>query len=238
MNPVKQRADKLLKEFQSNFGLEVVDATQGSDDWFNLKLGVISASNASKAVAKKGSATRDTYMCELISQVMSGQMKDISAAPLDWGRSLEDAARASYEFPRNTKIIELPFVFKDNSFRCGASPDGIVSEKRGIEIKCPYASENHVKFLLSDKIKPEYVWQIQYTMWVLGLEEYDFCSYDPRMSNHLLKSLTVEKDPKAHEKMDELIPDFIKEMDHHLENLGIKFGDHWKAKAKKLGKAV
>jgi hypothetical protein len=58
--------DKVLREFEQTFGFQVRGARQQSDPWFKMKLGVISASNASRAVAKKGTATRHTYLCELV----------------------------------------------------------------------------------------------------------------------------------------------------------------------------
>lgn len=229
----------LLKHFEDEFGLEVQGAQQGSEAWLDLKLGVISASNVSKAVAKKGSATRETYMCSLIGQVCTGIMPEINGKALDWGKVHEDSARAHYEFLTSTTMTELPFVFKDSSFRAGASPDGLlINKSKGVEIKVPFNTENHIKSVIADKIKPEYVWQVQFSMWVLGCETYDFCSYDPRMNGETLKIMTVEKDTKKHEILDNEIPEFIGEMDKHLNELGIKFGDQWKRKAKKIKDAI
>ena len=46
--------NKTLKAFEKKYGVDVTDTRQGSESWFTLKLGVLSASNASKIVAKKG----------------------------------------------------------------------------------------------------------------------------------------------------------------------------------------
>ena len=150
-----------MEKFSQKYNYPVVGAQQGSEAWFNLKLGVISASNISKVVAKKTSQTRETYMCELVGQVMTSLMADISAAAMDWGNHHEDGARAAYEMGGNATIIELPFVFKDESFREGCSPDGLIKgTEGGVEIKCPYNTTNHIKFLLMDTIKSEYKWQM------------------------------------------------------------------------------
>lgn len=233
-----EMANQLLKEFEKNFGLKAFEVEQGSDEWLDLKLGVISASNVSKAVAKKGSATRETYLAQLVAQVCTGEMPYTSSPHMEWGKNLESTARSFYNFNSGSKMTELPFVFKDNSFRVGASPDGIVTDKKGVEIKCPSNSENHIKTLMSDYIKPEYHWQIQYSMWVMDLESYDFCSYDPRMRVNPMHIISVQKDEKKFKQLDETIPGFLEDMDKALEKIGVKFGDQWKWKAEKLRRAI
>ena len=51
MKTLKQ-IDQLLSDFEKRYSLNVRGCEQGSAAWFNMKLGVISASNASRAVAK------------------------------------------------------------------------------------------------------------------------------------------------------------------------------------------
>lgn len=228
-----EKANNLLKEFEKRYGLNALNVDQGSEDWLNLKLGVISASNVSKAIAKKGSATRETYLASLVAQVCTGYMPDLNNKYVDWGKTNEDKARAFYEFQTGEKFTELPFVFKDDNFRFGASPDAIIGDKKGVEIKCPYSSENHIKTLMMDTIKPEYKWQIQYTMWVMGLEEYDFCSYDPRMKVSPLAIINVKKDEKAFERLDNELFAFVEEMDKMLKKIGIEWGQQWTMKKEK-----
>lgn len=225
--------NSLLKEFESKFNLPVMDSVQGSDTWFRLKLGVLSASNASKIVAKKDSETRFTYMSELVAQVCTGIMEEFNSKYCDWGNQHEDAARSSYEFSTGYDMVQLPFAFKDNSFREGCSPDGIVSPTKGVEIKCPFNSSHYIKFLTEDRIKPEYVWQYQYTLRVMGASEWDFVQYDPRMKVSPIKILTVTRDEEKQKAFDDLVPQFIADMDKMLTQIGIKFGDHWSALAKK-----
>ncbi len=237
MKTLKQVKDLLMK-FEKTYKLNAMEAFQGEDEWYNLKLGVLSASNADCIVAKKGTAKRETYMASLIAQICTGIMPEINSYHLDWGKTHESAARAYYEFQTGRKLIELPFVFKNAKFRCGVSPDCFAEDGRDVEIKCSSNSENHVKFIMSDKIKPEWQWQINFNMYCRESEAIDFCSYDPRMHKRLLEIKTFERDPEKIKKIEDCVPEFIKDMDKHLAEIGIKFGDHWKAKAKKLGKAV
>lgn len=217
-----------LEEFEKKFGLNVINAVQGSGIWMQMKLGVISASNASKAIAKVDSDTRLTYMSELVAQVCTGIQDEISSKYLDWGSEHEMSARAAYEMKTGLTVNPICFVYKDSSYRTGCSPDGIVSSTKGVEIKTPYNASHYVKFLCEDKIKPEYVYQYQFTLWVMDAEEWDFCQYHPFMQKKPLKILTVKKDEEIHKKFDDLIPLFIQDMDKMLAKIGIEYGEQWK----------
>jgi putative phage-type endonuclease len=219
---------KTLDAFEKRFGFPVVGAQQKSEVWFKLKLGVISASNASKVVAGASTDTRLTYMCELVAQVCTGIMEELNSKYCDWGNDHEDAARSAYEFETGYEVTELPFVYKDESFREGCSPDGFVTDKKGVEIKCPFNSVHYIKFLTEDKIKPDYMWQAQYTLRVLGADEWDFCQYDPRMKTKPTKVLTIARDPEKQKAFDDLVPKFIEDMDQMLKKVGVAFGDQWR----------
>ncbi len=217
----------LLQAFEKRFGMPVLDAQQGSDRWLQMRLGVITGSNAHRAVSKADSDTRATYMASLVAGVCTGVTEEINSKHMEWGKDQEPAARSSYEFAASVTIDPLCFVYKDDTFRTGCSPDGIVTPTRGCEIKCPWDSTNYVKFLTEDKIKPEYVWQYQFTLWVMDAVEWDFVQYDPRMRKNALKILKVEKDPAKFKTFEDAVPQFIHDMDKMLAQCGFEFGEHW-----------
>lgn len=234
-----EHVNDLLKAFEFAHGLPVLGAQQGSAAWMNLKLGVISASNASKVVAGATTEGRHTYMAELVAQVATSIFEEINSKHLDWGNQYEDAARSSYEFTTGLTVTQLPFVFKDERFRIGCSPDGLVTATKGVEIKCPSNTANYIKFLAGEKVKPEYDWQIQFSMWVLGAEEYDMAQFDPRVESKPLHFCTFKKDKEKHAKFDDLVPKFIEDMDKMLETCGLVWGDQWlRLRAKQVAEAV
>ena len=59
---------------------------QGTPEWMSLKLGVLSGSNISKALAKKGTETRNTYLMELVGQIATRQFDEINAKSLEYGK--------------------------------------------------------------------------------------------------------------------------------------------------------
>lgn len=204
-----------------------VNEDQGSDAWKNLKLGVVSASNILKALAKKGTETRNSYMMELIGQVATKQFDEINAKNLEYGKINEASARAAYEFETGAKVDQVGFIYGKDK-RIGVSPDGIMpSIKKGLELKCPATAKVHADFLCNDKIKPEYFAQIQLSLYVSGYQTWDFASFHPSFKTSMLKIVTIEPDAEMFERFDKELPLFISEMDAHLEKLGIKFGDQW-----------
>ena len=221
-----------LIQFEKQFGFKVLGCEQGSATWMNMKLGVLSASNASQIVAKKDSETRLTYMAELAAQIATGTMEEINSKYLDWGNQHEDAARAQYEFITDRSMRRASFVFKDDLFREGFSPDGILDD-RGVEIKTPFNPVHYVKFLCEEKLKPEYQWQNQFSMRVLGSDCWDACQYHPLMKKKPIKILPILRDSEMQKKLDDLVPEFILDLDKMLAKIGLKFGDQWSRLAEK-----
>lgn len=214
-------------QFETQFGHKIVGHEQQSEAWFDCKLGVVSSSNIAKVVAKKDSQTRYTFMAELVAQVLTGLQKDIKAVAMDWGNQYEDAARAYYEAKAGVTFTKLPFIFMDENFREGSSPDGFVTDKRGAEIKCPFDSTNFVKFLDSGEIDSDWEKQVQHAMRVCNAEQWDFGQYDPRSHGKMLKFVTIDRNDKFQATMADAIPQFLHDMDKMMDNVGVKFGDQW-----------
>lgn len=167
-------------------------------------------------------------MMELCAQIATKEHNKIDAKALDWGKSFEEPARASFEFTHGKSIEEVPFVFKDESYREGASPDGLIyDEKAGCEIKVPINSLHHINRILHDKLKPEDQWQTQFQLRVMDADKIFFCSFDPRFNATPLHIVEVGRDAKKQKTLDEKVPQFIHDYDLMLEKLGLKFGSQW-----------
>jgi hypothetical protein len=217
----------LLEQFEKKYNYRVVGCDQQSEAWFKMKLGVLSASKASAIVAKKESMTRLTYMVQLVAQVCTGMQPEIKAVALDWGNQYEGAARSFYELQKGTPIVRVPFVFFDDNFREGCSPDGFPTSTKGAEIKCPFASENFVKFVAAGEFDSDWKWQCQENMRCTGATSWDFGMYDPRQPKILMKWEPIERDEKSQKTLADAVPQFISDMDKMCEKMGVKFGDQW-----------
>lgn len=227
----------LLNKFSNDYGVDLAEQ-QGTTDWFLMKLGVLSASNIYKIMGKPGNETRKTYLYELVSQVCTGDVEEINSKYLDWGKQNEPGARSKYEFITGQEITDIPFVFKDEFFREGCSPDGLVMNNTGLEIKCPYNPVHYIRFLVEDKMKPEYEWQVQFQIRTLESESWDFVQYHPSMQLNPIKILTIPRNEEMQKRLDDEVPLFIEDMDNVLNKLGIKFGEQWSRVGNKSFKGI
>lgn len=218
-----------LSAFNDIFGFDCVAVEQRSYAWHMMRLGVITASGIDAILAKTGSATRDGYMATLIAEIATGAPAEpVSAKTLQWGVDHEPAAIEAYSFMSGNIVEQIPFVYRDDTMRCGCSPDGVMQDYT-LEIKCPYMTRRHIELIVDGRMDKDYQAQTQFQMWVMGTDKVDFHSHDPRMLKHTDHTVTVERSDKFMQKFDDAIPQFIMEMDAKLERLGFKFGEQFRA---------
>jgi hypothetical protein len=85
----------------------------------------------------------------------------------------------------------------------------------------------HIDFILNGIVKPEYITQCQFSMWVCGFDEWDFTSYHPMMKTKLTHFVTIKRDSELMKYFDEEVPRFVSEMDEKLKQIGISWGQQW-----------
>lgn len=212
------------------FGFDGGEVEQGTTEWHRMRAGVITASKVHDIIKKgraKGSysAARQVYMNELIAQVCTGLLPDeLTAKQVMWGKDNEPKALALYDPFEEKDIHQIAFIY-GMDMRCGVSPDALVNDNGGLEIKCPWTTSQYIDQLLGGDPKPEYLTQMQYSMWLTKREYWDFASYDPRMKKNNIKIVTHEPDLKLFEVFDNEIPKFIEDMDKKLASIGFNFSD-------------
>lgn len=153
-----------------------------------------------------------TYIKVKVAEILTGEAKEPTATAMDWGLSLEAAAIDFYGQMRDCRP-NLSGFYTENTIY-GGSPDAEIGEDGILEVKCPYASENHVSILLCDtvedlrKFNEAYFTQPQGNMFVTGAKWCDFISFDPRCKNvkFQMKIIRIERDET-----------FIKELEIRLE---------------------
>ncbi len=222
---------KQLSELtMDKFGFDGGEVEQGTPQWHRMRAGTITASKVHDIIKKgraKGSysAARQTYMNELIAQVCTGMLpEDITAKQMAWGHDNEPKALALYDPFEEKEVNQIAFIY-GLKMRCGVSPDALVGDDGGLEIKCPWTTSQYIDQLLGGDPKPEYLTQMQYSMWLTGREYWDFANYDPRMKKNNIKIVRHEPDLDLFKVFDEEIPKFIEEMDTKLNSIGFEFSD-------------
>ncbi len=160
------------------------EVEQGSADWHKMRLGKVTASRVKGVLSKgRGSApskTAESYMIELISEILTGQPKPFfENDAMRWGTETEPQARSMFEI-KNDFIDVDEVAFIEHSEFVGVSPDGLIGDSGMLEIKCP-TTTTQLKRALSGQYHLDYKAQIQMQLWVAQREWCDFVSFDPRL---------------------------------------------------------
>ncbi len=161
----------------------IADVTQGSDEWHRLRVGSIGASSIDKIITTKGerSKQREDYMFTLAAERITGKQEVgyLTQAMIN-GIEREAEARSLFEMAHGVEIKQVGLVYKDDRKLCHCSPDGLIGDDSGIEIKNPM-SKNHCKYLLANKLPTEYFCQVQMSLYVTEREKWFFVSHYPGM---------------------------------------------------------
>jgi hypothetical protein len=174
---------------------------QRTDAWHQQRAGKITASRFSDAIAMnkrqpdKPTEARNTYLRELVAEILSGEPKpEINSSSLQWGKDVEQYAREAYEFKTGNLVMESEFVIHTMHDFIGCSPDGLIGLYGGMEMKCPKDPQVHIKTLI-DGMPDDHIDQVQGCMFVTGRQWWDFISYDPRQAEpYRLYTQRIERD--------------------------------------------
>src|SRR5207253_4311573 len=130
--------------------------------WFRARMGIPTASEFVTVMRTKGrgeggeSKERRTYMCKLAGERITGDpMESYSNAFMERGKAMEEEARSFYALMTNAKLQRVGFVHEE-ALRAGASPDSLIGEDGGLEIKtcAPHLLIGHIEL---DRPPPEHI---------------------------------------------------------------------------------
>lgn len=172
--------------------MKIIECEQGSAEWIEARLGIPSASNFAKLVKMNGdkSTQASAYIQALAAEKITGEPTYMKVTEhMERGTELEPYARDAYERITGESVEQVGFCLHDD-IEAGASPDGLVGEEGGLEIKCPSA-QIHIEYLEANKVPAKYYQQVQGCLWVTGRLWWDFMSYHPDMKPLIV---TVERD--------------------------------------------
>lgn len=169
--------------------LEIIDCEQNSADWFEVRRGIVTASNFATVMAKgKGNAksvTRQKYMYQLAGEILTGEPAEtFTSADMERGHVMEGEAADYYQFMTGMEAQLVGFIRNGPK---GASPDRLVGSDGLLEIKTNKPSVL-IERILRDDIPPEHVAQIQGQIWVAEREWCDLCCYWPNMPTFIKRA--------------------------------------------------
>ena len=171
----KNLSDTKIKNLEKQIKIlrNVPQPQQRTEEWYNSRHNMITASSAWKAFGTKSSINQLIY--EKCKPYVSFANSNINTeSPLHWGQKYEPVSVALYELMYDTKVEDFGCIKDENYSFLGASPDGINVDKtsplfgRMLEIK------NIVNREINGNPKKEYWIQMQLQMSVCKLNECDF----------------------------------------------------------------
>ena len=167
---------------------------QGSEEWFNNRLCYATASNFHKILAKGAGKTRATYIQQLVVERLTGKPTDgHSSAHMDRGTEQEPFARLAYESATGNIVEETGFLKIDGKM-IGGSPDGLIDDDGGCEIKSrlPHIQLETIK---KGGYPSGNVAQVQGLLWITGRSWWDYVSYSQDLPENLqLYIFRVQRD--------------------------------------------
>jgi len=196
---------------------------QGTDEWFNARIGKVTASRVSDLMAKTKtgySASRDNYMAQLVCENLTKtKAEGFTNAAMEWGMEQEPFARAAYEAKTGVMVEEVGFVPHPLIEWAGASPDGLVGPDGLVEIKCPNTA-TMIDTLLTGKVPGKYNIQMQFQMACTGRYWCDYVVFDPRMpAKAQLFIKRVFRDDAFIQEMEAEIVNFLAEVNVQIQQL-------------------
>ena len=169
-----------------------INVEQGSEAWFEHRLGRFTASKFSKLMSGMGTMGFKELISEIAAEIASGEIEEsYTNADMERGIELEPFARKEYEDIFHCNVDEVGFCIPDETdplhLWVGVSPDGMVENGGGIiEIKCP-KKKTHWGYIRAGKLPNEYKWQVQGQLFVTGAGYCDFISYHPSLKPFIIR---------------------------------------------------
>lgn len=196
---------------------------QKSEEWFEQRLGKVTASKIADVMAKTKSGystSRANYMAQLVAERLTGQKQESFNSPaMQWGTDCEPFARQEYELLTGFVVTESGFVDHPTIAMSGASPDGLVGDDGLIEIKCGITA-THIRWLRTGEVPEEHKPQMAFQLLCTDRKWCDFVSYDPRIGEEL--SLFVKRYTPEQSYLDEIeseVKKFLSELDDVMAEL-------------------
>lgn len=174
--------------------MTTLNIPQRSEAWFAARRGLPTCSRFGAILTPKTArpaAAQDALINELIAESIcppeSGLLKpEYRSEEMEYGMRLEAEARCGYELEHAVgKVSEVGFVLHSSGL-FGGSPDALVGDDGGVEIKCPNAA-THIGYVRDNELPSEYKCQVHGYLVVTERAWWDFWSYARGFEPFLLR---------------------------------------------------
>jgi hypothetical protein len=159
------------------------DGTPGAE-WLQAHVGRVSGSAMAAVLdfTKNGvqGAKRRTYSREKLAERLTGIITSdrYVSREMTEGIEREPLGRAAYESQEGVMVEQIGYAEHDEIENFIVSPDGLVGDDGGLELKCPKPG-THLDWILGGCIPQEHLPQLRAFLAVTRRKWVDFCSFCP-----------------------------------------------------------
>ena len=209
--PTASRFSEILAEGGGERGLPqtVIDAM--------VKSGCTAAQLAAAmkgAKSRSAGAMRTRYLRDLAAEIIraSPEEETYTNAHMERGKAMEDDARRMYSFMMDAEPQRVGFI---KNGRKGCSPDSLIGDNGGLEIKTALGAIQ-IERLQRGILPTEHVAQVQGSIWVAEREWWDFVSYSPGLPVLIVRA---QRDEEYIAKLASAVDAFNEELDRLVDSL-------------------
>lgn len=177
-------------------------APQRSEEWFRLRHGMITASDAAAIIGISRFDSRSDVIYKKCG--VEKRFSQMSRDAMMHGVVNEDPARIAYERVTGEKVHEVGLIQHPLYPFIGASADGVTESGKLIEIKCPKGD-------LRKEIPVYYVPQVQLCMEVLDLDTCDYIEFSA--STRQIRIFKIDRDREWFQKHLQTFKDFWRDVE-------------------------
>ena len=196
------------------------DIEQGSTEWLDMRLGLITCSEISSIRADGAGA--QSYINALAYERITGESSSVFEGN-EWtkrGQELEPVARQMYEQQTGTAVSMVSFV-ENKGF--GYSPDGLIYGSQpmwpegGIEIKVKQPAEQ-IHILRTGEIPKKHMDQLIGGLACAELDWIDFVSYCPNLPLFICRVRAIEYKEQM-EKIEKLVGKYNQQIEEIVNQI-------------------
>lgn len=203
----------------------ILTGDQRTPEWFAMRLGCATGSVFSDVLAKgsggKEATTRETLRVKLALEIITGRPSEqgFSNRHTKLGTEREPLGLQAFENATGNLLEQVAFIKLDGR-RVGVSPDSLIEDNAGVELKCPTPHVHFSYLSLTTKPPAEYVAQVQGNLLVSGRDHWYFASFNPEFPKELqLHWFRVERDEPYINAMDDALWRFSYDVDQTVKSM-------------------
>lgn len=174
--------------------MRIIDCRQQTEEWDQWRNRPTASEFHSFITPARGqySAQATAYAAKIVAKRLGVYTEPPPTFWMEWGIEHEPNAKHAYTLQTGREVTEVGFIIPDATDAYGGSPDGLVGDDGGLEIKCP-APETLITWHAAGELPSDKKPQIQGLLFISGRKWWDFYGYHPELTPFLLR---VEPDEK------------------------------------------